>query len=200
MAFNALFLFFKNHQLCKLYFLLPASLLAVTLVLVPRPRLCHLSLKGHCIQVQASMRCTTPHILQPYRIQTLHCGDTVHGTASNTSAVVLLIGSRSKGGVGPEPVLVLWLCMHDWINRWKGTQAWEIVSWCGVTPFKADVYWTEVVQQTFEVHDMSYRGGGAGDLKGNLHHWNFQKMYDWMPQVSSSHYSAGVPVVHTQYL
>lgn len=62
----------------------------------------------------------------------------------------------------------------------KGTQSWEIVSWCGVTPFKAEVYWTEVVQQTFEVHDMSYSGGG-GDSKGNLHHWNFQiSEYLWL--------------------
>lgn len=54
------------------------------------------------------------------------------------------------------------------------------MSWCGVTPFKAEVYWTEVVQQTFEVHDMSYSGGG-GNSKGNLHHWNFQiSEYLWL--------------------
>lgn len=60
-------------------------------------------------------------------------------------------------------------------------QAWETASWCGVTPFKAKVYWQKVVQQTFEVHDLSYSGGGGGVYregwtpgKSDLHHWNFQ--------------------------
>lgn len=73
----------------------------------------------------------------------------------------------------------------------KGTQAWEIVSWCGVTPLKAEVYWTEVVQQTFEVHDMSYSGEGGGwgcHSKGNLHHWNFQiSEYLWLDMTGMAH-------------
>lgn len=78
---------------------------------------------------------------------------------------------------------------HDQTHNGKGTQTWVIVSWCGVTPFKAEVYWTDFVQQTFEVHDMSY-GGGKGVRRRGWGRWpqgeictaetsRYQNIYAW---------------------
>lgn len=93
------------------------------------------------------------------------------------------------------------LTMTQYKSCWKGTQTWEIpVSWCGVTPFKAEIYWTEVVQQTFEVHNMSYSGGGEA-LKGKSAPLKFPDIRIFMvgnDRCSSTYSFVVVTMVYTQ--
>lgn len=78
----------------------------------------------------------------------------------------------------------------------KVRQEWEILSWCGVTPLKAVVYWTEVVQQTSEVHDpwviveMGERVGVEGAALweiGTIQISRHQNFYSWDIRCSLTH-------------